>query len=332
MKKRVVIAGKMLDEGFRILETHYELIRPEGTDYFPREALIAELRQADALIAFFSGPRIDGEFLDRCGDRLRIIANFGVGYDNIDTEAAARRGIVVTNTPDPVTEPTAELAMGLMTAAARRIVYCDRALRREKERYDWGILNHLGVTLFGKQLGIIGMGRIGQALARRAVASGMRIAYHNRRRLDAATEARFGARYLTLEELLRTSDVVSLNAPASPDTRRMIGARELARMKPTALLVNTARGSLVDEQALIEALRQGVIAGAALDVYEKGDGQVSPELLTMENTVCVPHIGTQTTDTRIEMARYASENILRFFKGEPLLSPVNRPHSEKSLR
>ncbi len=328
MKKRVVIAGKMLPEGFSILEPHFKLIHP-ARDYFSREELMMELREADALLAFFSGPYIDKTLLEQCGHRLRIIANFGVGYDNIDIEAATRQGIVVTNTPDPVTEPTAELAMGLMTAAARRIVFCDRTLRKEKEQYEWGILNHLGTTLFGKQLGIIGMGRIGQALARRAVAAGMTIAYHNRKRVDTVTENRFHARYLSLDELLRTSDVVSLNAPATPETRKMIGAAELARMKPTALLINTARGSLIDEQALINALQQGVIAGAALDVYEKGDGKVSPELLTLENTICVPHIGTQTVDTRIEMARYASENILRFFNGDPLLSPVNAPQKYK---
>jgi lactate dehydrogenase-like 2-hydroxyacid dehydrogenase len=194
----------------------------------------------------------------------------------------------------------------------RRIVDCDNQLR--EKRLEWGIMNNLGTSLSGKQLGILGMGRIGKALARRALACGMNIAYCNRNRLSAIDEKLYNAKYMPLDELVATSDVLSLNAPLTSETHHIIDAKRLASMKPDAYLINTARGPLVDEKALVEALRNGMIKGAGLDVFETGD-RVCDELLALPHTVLVPHIGTQTVEARREMAEFAATNILNFFNG-----------------
>jgi lactate dehydrogenase-like 2-hydroxyacid dehydrogenase len=254
---------------------------------------------------------IDQQLLD-AAKNLKIVSNYAVGYDNIDVVHATRCGVVVANTPDPVTEPTADIAMGLMLSLMRRIVDCDNMLRAKELK--WGIMNNLGTSLSGKQLGIIGMGRIGKAVARRALASGMNIVYHNRNRMSAIDEKLYNAKYVSLDELIETSDVVSLNAPLTSETYHIIDANRLAQMKRDAFLINTARGPLVDEKALIEALKSGTIKGAGLDVFETGDN-VCDELLALPNTVLVPHIGTQTVETRREMAEFAATNILNFFNG-----------------
>lgn len=319
MKKRIVIQGDMLREGFAALEERFEVIYPEKGSNMSRERLFELLPETDGLISFF-GVKTDKELIDRGGDRLRIISNFGVGYDNVDVAYAASKGIVVTNTPDPVTEPTAEMAMALMLDVARNVTLCDRKIR--EGMISWSILSNMGLTLEGKRLGIIGMGRIGRALARRARAFGMSIAYHNRNRLDRETEEKYGAQYMPLDELIMESDVISLNAPATEQTRHIIGRRQFGMMKPTAIVINTARGTLIDEAAMIEALKKRRIFGVGTDVYEKGDGNIPEELLSLDNIVMTPHTGTQTVDTRIDMARYASQNIINFFEGKPLLSKV----------
>ena len=309
----------MFREGFAELERRFEVIYPEPGRNFTREELRGLLPEADGLISFFC-LRTDREMIDWGGDRLRIISNFGVGYDNIDVDYAASKGIAVANTPDPVTEPTAEMAMALMLDVARKVTSCDRMIRQGS--VSWNIMDYMGMTLEGKRLGIIGMGRIGRALARRAGAFGMEIVYHNRNRLPEETEAMYGARYLPLDELITESDVISLNAPSTDQTYHIVGAREFSMMKPTAILINTARGPLVDERAMIDALRQGRIFGAGVDVYEKGDGNIPPEMLELDNIVMTPHTGTQTYDTRNATARYASQNVINFFDGVPLLSRV----------
>lgn len=242
--------------------------------------------------------------------RLRLIANFGVGYNNIDLSACKERGITVTNTPQPVIEPTAELAFALMICVARRVAEFDRQLR-EGTCQPMAVMNNLSHGLYGKTLGIIGMGRIGQALARRALASGMKVVYHNRHETDVIRQAR----YLPLEVLLQEADFVSLNLPYTPETHHLIGSPQLQLMKPTAYLINTARGAHVDEAALIRALKAGQIAGAAMDVYEH-EPQISEELLEMPNVVLSPHTGTGTWEGRIAMCENVCDNILAFADGQ----------------
>ncbi|MCQ2341146.1 MAG: NAD(P)-binding domain-containing protein [Paludibacteraceae bacterium] len=282
-------------EGFKRLQGHSLL--PVGAD--PREA--------EVLVATFDY-RVDKALIDRM-PRLRLIANFGAGYNNIDLDSCRQRGIYVTNTPQPVVEPTAELAFALMISIARRTAELDRKLR-EGRTEPMGVMNNLSHTLYGKTLGIVGMGRIGSAMARRAEAFGMQVIYHNRHpRTDYPS-----ARYVTMDELLETADYVSLNLPYTKEVHHLIGERELEKMRKTAYLINTARGAHVDEQALVEALRKGTIAGAALDVYEH-EPQITPELLEMDNVVLSPHVGTGTMEDRLRMCENICDNILAFEQG-----------------
>jgi len=259
---------------------------------------------------------------------LRLIANFGAGYNNIDLEACKARGIRVTNTPQPVIEPTAELAFALMIDVARRVSEFDRMLRSHSNSENgdaslngvFGVMNNLSHSLYGKTLGILGMGRIGQALARRAAASGMRIIYHNRHEINGdALKALNGGndamvKYVDFQTLLQDSDYLSLNLPYTPQVHHIIGKPELGMMKRSAYLINTARGAHVDEAALVEALKSGIIAGAALDVYEF-EPQISPELLKLPNVVLSPHTGTGTWEGRIAMCENVCDNILAFAEG-----------------
>ena len=244
---------------------------------------------------------------------LRLIANFGAGYNNIDLEACKTRNIRVTYTPQPVIEPTAELAFALMMDIARRVSEFDRMMRKPDIRFS--VMNNLSHSIYGKTLGIIGMGRIGQALARRAKASGMAIIYHNRHKLPDETEQKYEARYVDFQTLLQDSDFVSLNLPYTPEVHHLIGKPELGMMKRSAYLINTARGAHVHEEALVEALRNGIIAGAALDVYEH-EPAVSSELLALPNVVLSPHTGTGTWEGRIAMCENVTDNILAFYAGE----------------
>ena len=318
MKKKVLITYNLFREGFEKLAAEFDLIFPVEK-VFSKEELFVHIKDCDALLSMFNLP-VNKELID-AGKNLKIIANYGVGYNNIDINYASQKGIVVTNTPDPVIEPTAELAFALMAAVARRIPECDRKLR-QKDAIKWGTLENLGVGLYGKTLGIIGMGRIGQAIARRALAFGMKIFYHNRNRLNLETEQTYKATYLSFDDLLASSDYISLNMPLSDDTYHLIGENELNQMRKGTILVNTARGAVVDEKALVRSLQSGHLGGAALDVYEH-EPLITPELLTMDNVVLAPHNGTATIDGRNAMSRYASENIIRFFHGEAPLSRVN---------
>jgi glyoxylate reductase len=282
----------------------------------------AELRAAvtgrSALLCLIT-ERIDAAVLDAAGDRLRIVANLAVGHDNVDLAAAAARGVVVTNTPDVLTEATADLTWALLLAASRRIVEGD-ALVRGGRWEGWGPTQLLGAPVAGRTLGIVGLGAIGTAVARRARGFGMTVLYHNRS-ANPAAEAELGARRVPLPELLETADFVSLHAPLNPASRHLLDAGALARMKPTAVLVNTARGPLVDEAALVAALRDGVIAGAALDVYER-EPMVAEGLAGLPNVVLAPHIGSATTDARGAMVRLCCANILAVLAGRPPLTPV----------
>ncbi len=293
---------------FNNLPADWELTFPQNEE-MPREEIIRLLPEYDVLLTIFhSHSPVDREIID-AGKRLRLISNYGVGYNNIDTAYAREKGIAVTNTPRSVCNPTAELAMALMLALARRVAECDRRIRTEKESL-WGTMKNLGASLENKTLGIVGMGNIGKNVARKAEAFGMRVIYYNRR-----TEVS-GYRRVPLDTLLQEADFVSLHTPLTTETRHLIGARELSLMKPTAMLINTARGAVIDETALADALKQKRIAGAALDVFEN-EPHVTDVLYRLDNVVLTPHVGTGTIDTRIAMAEEALANIRNFFQGTP---------------
>jgi glyoxylate reductase len=249
-----------------------------------------------------------------------VVANVAVGYDNIDVAACARRGVVCTNTPGVLVESTADIAYGLILMATRRLGEAERMVR-SGATWSWSMFYMLGMGLQGKTLGIVGLGQIGTATARRARAFGMRIAYAGRRRADPALEAELGAALLDLDELLATADVVSIHCPLSAETRHLIDARRLALMRPTAYLVNTARGPIVDEAALAAALRAGSIAGAGLDVFER-EPIVEPGLLDLENVVLIPHLGSATIETRTAMGVLAARNAVAVLAGQAPLTPI----------
>ena len=290
------------------------LLPNEGFRRLAQHELYAPLEQAEVLVSTFD--KLVTREMIMSAPKLQLVANFGVGFNNIDLEACRERGIRVTNTPNPVIEPTAELAFALMHDVARRTAEFDRKLRAGTAE-PFSVMNNLSHSLYGKTLGIIGMGRIGQALARRAVASGMRVVYHNRRPLGDEAIRRLGyeARYVSKEELLQIADFVSLNLPYTPEVKHIIDGKALRMMKPTAYLINTARGAHVDEQALVKALKEGEIAGAAMDVYEH-EPQITPELLTLDNVVLSPHTGTGTWEGRIAMCENVCDNILAWQNNE----------------
>ena len=299
-------------EGFKRLGTDFELVMPE-------DGKVVVCPDAEVLVSTFDY-KVPREMIEAM-PKLQLIANFGAGFNNIDLDACRERGIRVTNTPQPVIEPTAELAFALMIDVARRVSEFDRKMRGyglpvTDEGIQFGVMKNLSHSLYGKTLGIIGMGRIGQALARRAVASGMRVIYHNRHELtnERVNELRsegVSARYVDFQTLLQDSDYVSLNLPYTPEVHHIIGKPELGMMKRSAFLINTARGAHIDEAALVEALQNGIIAGAALDVYEH-EPQISEALLRLENVVLSPHTGTGTWEGRIAMCENVVDNILAF--------------------
>jgi lactate dehydrogenase-like 2-hydroxyacid dehydrogenase len=310
MKKKILITYNLPREGFVELMEEFELIFPE-TDFFSKIEVMEKIGVCDALLSMFNFV-VDKEIID-AGKELKIISNFGVGFNNVDFEYAREKGVMVTNTPDPVVEPTAEMAFALMLATARRVAECDRKLRDAASGLKWGVMENLGVGLHGKTLGIVGLGRIGKSIARRAEAFGMRVVYHNRRE----TEAGNAIYCSTLDELLCVSDFVSLNVPLTEETFHLINADALKKMKSSAILINTARGPVVDELALAYALENKTIRAAGLDVFEN-EPSVCPQLLTLDNVVLAPHNGTATIDARIDMSRFAARNIINFFKGEKI--------------
>ncbi len=293
------------------------LLREVGTVRGP-EDWTGALEEAEALLALLTD-RIDRELLGRA-PRLKIVANAVVGYDNVDVAACRERGIIVTNTPDVLTDATADLMWALLLATVRRLPQAERSLRAG-EFHGWGFWDYLGGDLAGATLGIFGMGRIGKAVARRAAPFGMRVRYTSRRRLLAPEEAELGVEWADWENLLTTSDILTLHAPLTPETRHLLDAAALRRMKPGSYLINTARGALVDEGALVEVLREGRLAGAGLDVYER-EPEIHPGLLELDNVVLLPHIGSATRDTRTRMAMLAARNVHRVLSGLTPLTPV----------
>jgi glyoxylate reductase len=310
----------------RIPEPALELLRGAGDVWLSphdRPMTTAELHAAvagaDAVVTLLHD-RVDDAFLDAAGPSLRVVANVAVGYDNIDVPACGRRGVAATNTPGVLVDATADIAMALILMSTRRLGEAERMVR-EGGTWSWSMFFMLGAGLQGKTLGIVGLGQIGAATARRARAFGMGIAYAGRRRADAALESELGAAMLDLDELLATADVVSLHTPLSDVTRHLIDARRLALMKPTAHLVNTSRGPVVDEAALAAALRAGTIAGAGLDVFER-EPEIDPGLRGLENVVLIPHLGSATIETRTAMGVLAAQNAVAVLAGKPPVTPI----------
>jgi glyoxylate reductase len=311
----------------RIPEPALELLRPAGELWvspkdrpLTREELFEAIAGADAVVTLLHD-RVDDAFLDAAGPQLRVVANVAVGYDNVDVPAVTARGVRFTNTPGVLTEATADIAFALVLMATRRLAEGERLLRTGTP-WSWNMFFMLGTGIQGKTLGIVGLGQIGAATARRARAFGMEIAYTGRRRATVELEQELDARFLSLDELLASADVVSLHCPLSGETRHLIDAARLRQMKPDAYLVNTTRGPVVDEAALAAALRDGVIAGAGLDVFER-EPEVHPALLPLDNVVLLPHLGSATVETRTAMAVLAARNAVAVLRGEQPPTPVN---------
>ena len=313
------VTNRLPEPALALLREAGELRIDERTAAIPRADLLDLVAGADALLTLLHD-RVDEELLEAAAAPLRCVANVAVGYDNVDVEAAARRGIVVTNTPGVLDDATADLTLALILAATRRVAEGDRLIRSGRP-WTWGMSFMLGSGLRGKLLGIVGLGGIGRRVAERARAFGMEIAYHSRSPAPAEVVAELEAERLSLEELLSRADVVSLHCPLTPETHHLIAAAELTAMKPSAVLVNAARGPVVDERALAAALAAGQIAAAALDVYER-EPLVEPALLELENVVLSPHLGSATVETRTAMAELAARNAISVLRGEGPLTPV----------
>jgi lactate dehydrogenase-like 2-hydroxyacid dehydrogenase len=321
-RPRVFVARRIPDDGLDLIRAACELELWDDELPPPREDLLRSVAGCAGILTLLTD-RVDDELLDAAGPDLRVVSDLAVGYDNVDVPACTRRRIAVGNTPGVLTETTADLAFGLLMAGARRIAEGDRLVRAGGWR-TWGPLAFLGTDVHGSTLGIVGFGRIGQAVARRAVGFGMPVLYASRRRAAPEIEASAGgATFVSLHELLARSDFVSIHVPLGPSTLRLIGAPELRRMKPTAILINTARGPVVDQAALYTALRDGVIGGAALDVTDPEPMPGDDPLLTLDNCLVVPHIASASRATRGRMAAMAAANLIAGVRGERLPNPVN---------
>ncbi|ASJ12791.1 glyoxylate reductase [Thermococcus thioreducens] len=323
MKPKVFITRAVPENGIEMLREHFEVEVWSEEHEIPREVLLKKVRDVDALVSMLS-ERVDGELFD-AAPRLKIVANYAVGYDNIDVKEATRRGIYVTNTPDVLTNATADFAWTLLLATARRLIEAD-SFTRSGEWKRKGIAWHprwfLGYDAYGKTIGIVGFGRIGQAIARRAKGFGMRILYNSRTR-KPEVEKELGAEFKPLDELLRESDFVVLAVPLTRETHHLINEGRLRLMKPTAILVNIARGKVVDTEALVKALKEGWIAGAGLDVYEE-EPYYHEELFSFDNVVLAPHIGSATHGAREGMAELVARNLIAFKNGQIPPTLVNR--------
>jgi glyoxylate reductase len=311
-RPRVYVARRLPDPAMALLREHAE-IAVWGTDELPppREVLLRESAACDGLISLLTD-RIDGAFLDACPN-IKVVSNYAVGFDNIDVDAATARGVVITNTPGVLTETTADFAFALLMAAARRVVEADRYTREGKWQ-SWMPMLFLGQDVHHATLGLVGLGRIGAAMARRARGFDMTVLYHDVvRREDLDHE--LGLQYTALNDLLRRSDFVSVHTPLTPQTRHLIGAAQFKMMKSTAILINSARGPIVDQDALAEALRSRTIAGAGLDVFEVEPIPADHPLLELDNVVVAPHIASASVATRTKMAMMAAENLVATLEG-----------------
>jgi glyoxylate reductase len=321
MKPSLFMTREIPKRGLDIIRENFDV------DLWPDEAppskeeIIRRVKDKQALVSLLTDP-IDEEVINSAPN-LRIIAQYAVGFDNIDLKAATKRGIYVTNTPEVLTETTADFAFALMLAVARRVVEADKYVRNGKWKVAWHPLMMLGEDVHGRTLGIVGLGRIGSAVARRAKGFDMKILYYDViRREDLERE--LGIKYVDLETLLRESDFVTIHTPLTPETYHLIGEKQLRMMKKTAFLINTSRGKVVDQKALYKALKEGWIAGAALDVFEQEPISMDDPLLELENVVLAPHIASATHETRSKMAEIVAENLLAFKRGEVPPTLVNK--------
>jgi glyoxylate reductase len=322
----VLVARTIPDDVMARLKVRADVTLYDGPGAIPRDQLLAEVHGKRAAVTILTD-KVDDEFLDAAGPQLAIVANYAVGFDNMNLPAMTAHGVMATNTPDVLTETTADLAWSLMMAAARRVPEGNRLLR-EQRPWIWAPLMMLGQDVHHKTLGIVGFGRIGQAVARRGHGFGMKVLYYDVYRPSPEVEQELNAEYRDIDDLLKESDFVSLHTNLTPETRHLINAERLAEMKPTAVIVNTSRGPVIDEEALAHALRDGVIFAAGLDVFEK-EPEVHPLLLELENAVVIPHLGSATVDTRRAMGMLVVDNIFAAMDGQrppTLLNPEVLDH------
>ncbi|MET4130588.1 D-glycerate dehydrogenase [Roseovarius sp. MBR-6] len=309
----VVVTRRLPEPVERRMQELFDVHLPEDDRPMSREALAAAMGQADVLVPVITD-RIDAGLIGQAGERLRLIANYGAGVDHIDVETARQRGILVSNTPGVLTDDTADMTMALILAVTRRLPE-GLAVMQEGGWHGWSPTALLGGRIAGRRLGILGMGRIGQAVARRAAAFGMQVHYHNRHRLRPEIEQPLGATWWeSLDQMVARMDVISVNCPHTPSTFHLMNARRLKLMKPDAVIVNTSRGEVIDENALTRMLRAGEIAGAGLDVYERG-AEINPRLRDLKNVVLLPHMGSATVEGRLEMGEKVIINIKTFDDG-----------------
>ena len=309
---KIFVSGHLPEEVLSVLKAEHEVETHEQGPPIKREDLLNSVEDKDGLLCMVTD-RIDRELLDRAPG-LKMIANYGVGFNNIDVGAVSERGIPVSNTPDVVTEATADLTFALILATARRVTEGDRRVKEGKFGY-WVPFDFLGREVSGKTLGIVGLGRIGRAVARRARGFNMPVLYHKRRRLDPSLEKELGITHTDMDTLLPQVDFLTLHVPLTEETQHLLGPKEFEAMKTTAYLINTSRGPVVDEAALVEALREGKIAGAGLDVYEN-EPALATGLGDLKNAVLLPHVGSGTWETRINIGLKAAKNLLAGLRGE----------------
>ncbi len=310
-KPKVLVTREVFDETIDYLREHCEVEANQEDVAFAPDVLAKRAADKDAIVCSLTD-RVDAALISACPN-LKVVANIAVGYNNIDVAACTARGVLATNTPGVLDDSTADLAWTLMLGAARRITEVERYVRNGDWK-GWRLKQWLGVDVHHATLGVVGMGRIGQAIAKRAGGFDMRVLYHNRKRVDAGIESRLNATFVGMDELLKQSDFIVLQVPYSPETHHLIGAAELAKMKPTAILINSTRGGVVDDAALIEALKKGTIRAAGLDVFEN-EPKLNPAFLELDNVVLAPHVGSSTEATRRAMAMTAAKNAVAALTG-----------------
>lgn len=317
---RIFITRNLPGNAFGLLKDRCRIVNVPGDRTLEREQLLRSLQEVEGIVSTLAD-LIDGEVMERAGRSLKMISNYAVGYNNIDVEEATRRGVVVCNTPDVLTDATADMAFAMLLAIARMIHRAhDFTVKNNFKGWDPNLF--LGLPVWGKTLGIVGMGKIGTAIGQRATGFRMKILYHNRNRVPKEVEDELGAEYRDLQDLLRGSDFVVVSASLTDDTRGMIGKEEISLMKRSACLVNISRGEVIRESELADALEAGVIRGAALDVYER-EPEIYPSLMKLDKVLLLPHLGSATRDARDMMAGLCVENLLACFRGEEPPAAVN---------
>jgi glyoxylate reductase len=319
-KPKILVTRTLPAPAEKILNDQFDVDYSRDPKGIARDELVRRVAGKDGLVCQLN-ETINEELLAAAGPQLKIVATVSVGYNNIDVPACTRRNIVATNTPGVLDNTTADFAFALILAVARRLVEGDKFVR-SGQWTGWDVSQYLGADVWGKTLGIVGFGRIGKEVARRAIGFKMRVIYSNRNRADAASERAFNATFVDTEALLRESDFVSIHTPLTPDTRHMIATDAFKKMKRSAFLINTSRGPVVDESALNDALENKLIAGAGLDVYEH-EPQVHPGLISRHNVVLAPHLGSASVETRTKMAVLAATNVAAFFSGQRPPNPLN---------